>query len=188
MKEDIRLEDGRKGERHIIDEAGDDGSVKRTIELFVEPKIEKKLSKRVVEYTRPTIFKREIESIDEATGQVDHKIESVDPNVKMELRQHIVDTPVEALGVKEEPVTRAELRELLLAMNSKPTVSAFSAPVNFDPVAYSLPEASTMPPAQQIVKARQEGLGLLTSNNTVKYSVLGVVIVGQLVGLYFLFF
>lgn len=174
MKENIRLEDGRKGERHIIDETGEDGSVKRTIEIYAEPKIEKKLSHRVVEYTRPTVFKREIEQVNEATGEIERRIESVEPNVKMELREHIVETPVSAQS-QSEMVTRDELKELLLALKSSPNVSALSV---------ESPEAVV--PAQQIVKERQESKGLF-SNNYVKYPVLITVIVGQLVGLYFLF-
>jgi hypothetical protein len=170
MKEKFKFEDGREAERHVIEEVGDDGSVKKVIETFVEPKIEKKLSKRVVEHSRPTVFKREIESVNEATGEVEVRIESVEPNVRMELREHIVDTPVRG---NENLVTKDDIKDLIQSLKTVQTVSAFS-----------VPEPAVVP-AQEIVKER-----VAKSNKYLKPSnlIIGTLILGQVGWLAYTFF
>jgi hypothetical protein len=112
--ESIRLEDGRRAERVVKADCSDEGTVTVT-ELYVEPKVEKKLSKRVVEYTRPVVHRREIHTIDETTGEiVETKVESIDPSVKMELREHMVSKPKELEA--ESFVTRSELKDLFLSL------------------------------------------------------------------------
>lgn len=119
-KETIRLEDGRRADRVVREELNDAGEAVTVTELFVEPKIEKKLAKRVVEYTRPVVHRREVETVDEATGEVvEKKVESIDPSVKMELREHVVSNPkLEA----ESYVTRTELKDLILSLKANPIV------------------------------------------------------------------
>lgn len=67
-KNKLVTEDGRMAEKVIRDEDVGD-SVKRVTEVYVEPKPEKKLHKRVVEYTKPVVHKRDVEVIDEETGE-----------------------------------------------------------------------------------------------------------------------
>ena len=124
-KEVIRLEDGRHAERLVREDVNDSGEAVTVTELFVEPKIEKKLAKRVVEYTRPVIHRREIETVDEATGAVvDKKVESIDPSVKMELREHVVSVPKAEEVSSQSYVTREELKDLILALKTPVTATA----------------------------------------------------------------
>ena len=79
------LEDGRQAERRITD----DGEVK-VVEVFAEDERPKKLRSRVTEKTRPMVVERTIEKVDEMGEVVEKKIESLEPEIKMELRRHIV--------------------------------------------------------------------------------------------------
>lgn len=63
MSEEIVFDDGRKAEKIERDE----GRTKVT-EVFVEPKLEKKLAQRVTE--KYCVCERIIETIDESTGEV----------------------------------------------------------------------------------------------------------------------
>lgn len=156
-KEAIRLEDGRRADRIVREELNDTGEAVTVTELFVEPKVEKKLAKRIVEYTRPVIHRREIETVDETTGNVvDKKVESIDPSVKMELREHIVSAPkLEA----ESYVTRTELKDLILTLKTSPIATQAKeteAEEFFDveqPKKYQQPKKIQM---QEIVKERVE--------------------------------
>lgn len=66
------LEDGRKAEK--VENTLD--PLTKVTEVYVEPKVEKKLSKRIVE--KFCVCEREIETIDESTGQVvDRVVEKV---------------------------------------------------------------------------------------------------------------
>lgn len=66
------LDDGRKAER--VEKELDNRT--KVVEVYVEPKVEKKLSQRITE--RYCVCEREIETIDENTGEVvDRKIEKV---------------------------------------------------------------------------------------------------------------
>lgn len=103
-KETIHLEDGRKAER-LIQETADPntGEAITTIEVYAEPKIEKKLTQRVIESRRPVVYRREIEHVDETGAVVEKKVETIDPDVKMELREHIkTNDSVSAMNVKED--------------------------------------------------------------------------------------
>ena len=98
----MMLEDGRKAEK-VVTEVHDEG--KKVTELWVEPAIAKRLSKRVVEYTKPVVHRREVETVDESTGDVtERQVESIDPEVKMELREVIKsNSSVSALSIEEPP-------------------------------------------------------------------------------------
>lgn len=88
-KQVITLEDGRRAER-IIQEENNECEGKVVTELWVEPAIEKRLSQRVVEYKKPVVHRREVEFVDELSGEViERKIESIEPDVKMQLREVI---------------------------------------------------------------------------------------------------
>jgi hypothetical protein len=67
MTDEFLYEDGRKAEKIEIDE----GKIKVT-EVYVEPKVEKKLAQRITE--KYCVCEREIETIDENTGEVISKI------------------------------------------------------------------------------------------------------------------
>jgi len=157
-KQAIRLEDGRKAERVVREELNDAGEAVTVTELFVEPKIEKKLAKRVVEYTRPVVHRREVETVDEATGEVvERKVESIDPSVKMELREHVVSSPkLEA----ESYVTRTELKDLILSLKANPIVVQ-STPTedaqNFFAVEEPKKAVEPVKSVQQVMEERQSG-------------------------------
>lgn len=68
MSDEFLLEDGRKAEKVEVDQ----GKTKVT-EIYVEPKPpQKKLAKRITE--KYCVCEREIETIDEVTGQVVEKV------------------------------------------------------------------------------------------------------------------
>jgi hypothetical protein len=90
-KTTVHFEDGRRADK-VVQEVSDPttGESKIVTEVFVEPKIEKKLSHRFVETKKPVVVRREIEEIDEVTGEIiSRKIESTEPEARMELREHI---------------------------------------------------------------------------------------------------
>ena len=178
-KQAIRLEDGRKAERVVHEELNDAGEAVTVTELFVEPKIEKKLAKRVVEYTRPVVHRREVETVDEATGEVvERKVESIDPSVKMELREHVVSSPkLEA----ESYVTRTELKDLILSLKANPIVVQ-STPTEDAQNFFAVEEPKKAPEpvksVQQIIEARQEASDTITPTTIL----LTLFIVAEVVG------
>jgi len=119
-KQSIHLEDGRLADK-IVQETLDptSGESKIVTEIHAEPKIEKHLAQRITEVKKPVVVRREIENVDELTGEVvDRKVESIAPDVRMELREHI-QTNVSALGVKEDCdcyVTKEDMMEGFMAV------------------------------------------------------------------------
>ena len=128
IREAFLMEDGRRAERHIIDDGNEcDGTT--VTEVYVEPKIEKKLSQRVKEHRRPCIYEREIETIDEYTGEVvDRIVESADER-PLKVVERLVSSPevISAQSYKQESDCerlRQDLREdikdaLNIALDSK---------------------------------------------------------------------
>lgn len=112
QKQMITLEDGRKAERIV---QAEDSEGKTVTEVWVEPIIERKLSQRVVEYRKPVVHRREVETVDEVSGEViERKVESLEPENKMQLREFIkTESSVKAMSV-EEPcdcyVTKEEMQ------------------------------------------------------------------------------
>lgn len=97
------FEDGRKAEKIEIDQ----GKTKVT-EIYVEPKPEKKLAQRITE--KYCVCEREIETIDEVTGEVVSKIvEKVSDGSSVETSESSVKSPMQVLV--EEKI-----------MNSKPSL------------------------------------------------------------------
>jgi hypothetical protein len=81
--EKIMLEDGRRAEKHIVDE-GDT----KVQELHVEDERPLRLAQRVVEKRKPIVYERNIQTIKD--GQVvEEKLESLDPSPQMQLREHL---------------------------------------------------------------------------------------------------
>ncbi len=117
-KQPVWTEDGRVGEKVIKEVSGKDG--KRTVfeELWVEPKIEKRLAKKVAKHYRPVVHMIETEIIDEETQEVlDRKVESIDHESKMEVRRHITSEVSLSSATDEDDnpyVTRKELHDALV--------------------------------------------------------------------------
>ncbi len=116
-KENFYLDDGRKAEKRVIGDVSENGESRTVVEIYAEPKTEKKLVQRFVDYSKPMVYKREIETIDESTGNiVEKKVESLTPEVEMALREHIkVESPtVASLSKKDDCdcyVTKEEMTQ-----------------------------------------------------------------------------
>ena len=107
----LHLEDGRACEQHTTHSA--DGR-ERVVEYYAEEARPKKLEKRVIEKTKDIIYERQIETIDPSTGQVvDVKVESTDPIVKTELREHIALAD-KSVG-SSNYVTKQELQDVVVS-------------------------------------------------------------------------
>ena len=79
------LEDGRRAEKRITELNGE-----RVIELHVEEERPLKLQQRVVEKSKPIVYERKIETIDEAGNVVEQKVESIEPKIPMQVVEHIL--------------------------------------------------------------------------------------------------
>jgi hypothetical protein len=103
-KESVYLEDGRKADKITQEKVGvAAGEVQVVTEVYAEPKIEKKLTSRVIEHRKPVVHKREIELVDENGDVVEKKVESIEPEVTMQLREHIkTENQVGALSVNDD--------------------------------------------------------------------------------------
>lgn len=126
--EKLSMEDGRQAERHIKEEGYCEDEQKRVIDLYVEPERPKRLAKRITEQRRPCVVRREIETVDENGDVIDRKVESVDPEDKMRLVEHIAtygDTPqVAAQAAVDDcgcPVTRDDLKDVMGMLIKKMT-------------------------------------------------------------------
>lgn len=118
---EIYLEDGRKAKQVVTSLSEPSGEEKIVTEVWEEPEVEKKLSKRVVSYKKPLVYKREIEILDPSTGSVvESKVESLEDDSKLEVRQQIKFDPnaVQAMSVNAECnyVTRDELNQTVLLL------------------------------------------------------------------------
>jgi hypothetical protein len=114
------LDDGRRAERRTTEEVNGEGQIERTIELHVENERPLNLQQRIVEKTKPFVYERTVEAIDPQSGEVvDHKVESIDPRVQMQLVEHIAKAPqmVSSQSVEEngDAVTRKELIDTVIA-------------------------------------------------------------------------
>lgn len=113
-KEVVFLEDGRRAEK-FTQEIGDiNDELKIVTEVYAEPKIEKKLTQRVIDFKKPVITRREIEYVDEEGNVVEKKVESLEPDVQMQLREHIkTENSVSAQSVNQCDcyVTQEEMKQ-----------------------------------------------------------------------------
>jgi hypothetical protein len=120
QRKEFLWEDGRRAERVVVDDNECDGT--RVTEVYVEPAVEKKLAQRVIERRKPIVYEREIETIDEHTGEVvDKVVEATEPRAAMHVIERYVPETVGAQSVVKEQhvddedcdcnVTREELRE-----------------------------------------------------------------------------
>jgi hypothetical protein len=116
--EQIRLPDGRYGQKRIIDDYDcESGFGEKVVEKYEEPERQVNLRERITEKRRPCVYERKVETIQD-NEIVDVKVESLDPMAKMELREHIAL----ASSVKNQSendcdcyVTKEELKEAMVA-------------------------------------------------------------------------
>jgi hypothetical protein len=111
--EKFRLKDGRYGETKVREVVNEDNS-ETVYEHFEEEARPMHLRKRVVERKKPVVYERVIESID-GEQVVERKVESCDPTVNMQLREHIA---LANPPVKEDPhyATVDDLKQAMLAV------------------------------------------------------------------------
>lgn len=162
----VWTEDGRYGEKRVKEVVDSDGVKRIYEELWVEPRPEKRLAKRQIKHIRPVVHTIETEIVDEETQEViDRKIESVDPEPRMELRRHIVSEST--LAAQSAPkddgdcdcwVTRDELKEAIVA--AVKAVSADDDDYEYyaeEPVA---PRSAAPMSAQSVLEEKYEGGGV----------------------------
>ena len=118
-KQHFYLDDGRKAEKVILGEVNEKGESKIITEIYAEPKAEKKLVQRSVDYSKPMVYKREIETVDESTGDVvERKVESLTPEVEMALREHIKSESPSISSLSEKDcdcyVTKEEMTQAIV--------------------------------------------------------------------------
>lgn len=131
--EKILLEDGRRAERHV-----NESDTERVVELHVEAERPLHLQQRLVERKKPIIYERTIETMDDKGQILERKVESLEPNVQMELRSHIARMP--SMSDQDEPVTKNELKDAILAALrekdlDRPVPAPAQNPVKFAPKA-----------------------------------------------------
>jgi hypothetical protein len=84
------LEDGRKAEKRVQENINHaDLTSEKVVELHMQDERPLKLKQRVIEKSKPIIYERKIETVDDAGNVVDVKIESAEPRVPMQLVEHI---------------------------------------------------------------------------------------------------
>jgi len=126
----FRLKDGRYGETKVREVRDPDecGRAETVYEHFEEEPRQLQLRKRVVEKKRPVVYERVVESID-GEQVVERRVESCDPTVNMQLREHIAlaSPPVQE---KQDPcyATVDDLKQAMLAVaeavkENKPAVA-----------------------------------------------------------------
>ncbi len=162
------LEDGRHAERHIsTNEAGE-----KVIELFVEEKKPLILEKRVIEKRKEILAEQVIETVRD--GQViDVKVHSVDPNVKMELREHLgvaKDSELNALNY----VSKKELGPVI----SQAVVAGVAALMNNNHNEVSA-QSIIVTKAQQTQDAIENRVETKKKTDKLMYIIAGIIIVAE---------
>jgi hypothetical protein len=113
--EKIRLEDGRHGERKVVEEKDcDTGEGVVVTEVWEEAPKVMPLTKRVTEKKRPIVVERTIETIKDEQV-VDVQVESLEPKVELQFKEHIVraGSPLKKDCKCKEFVTEDRVKELL---------------------------------------------------------------------------
>lgn len=113
----IRLPDGRYGETRTTETIDcPNGEGQRIYERYEEEPRALHLAERIVEKQKPVVVERTIETI--RNGEVvETKVESIDPGVKMQLREHIALARTQAQAVDEQDcyVTKKDLSDVFIA-------------------------------------------------------------------------
>lgn len=133
LVEKILLEDGRRAERHI-----NETETEKVVELHVESERPLHIQQRLIERKKPIIYERTIETLDETGQIIDRKVESLEPNVQMELRSHIARTSVN----NEKSITKDDLQQALTEVlkvknNELPTPVKLCNPVQENALSWS---------------------------------------------------
>lgn len=125
--ERFRLKDGRYGETKVkeVRDADECGRAEVTYEHYEEEPRQLQLRKRVVEKKKPVVYERVIESID-GEQVVERKVESCDPVVQMQLREHLglvkdVPAPVDPCYATVDDLKQAMLAVADAVKETKPT-------------------------------------------------------------------
>lgn len=85
------LEDGRRVEKRVTEiHIPEKMESEKVVELHMEDERPLKLKQRMVEKTKPFVYEKRTETIDENGNVVDVKIESVEPKVNFQFVDHIV--------------------------------------------------------------------------------------------------
>lgn len=175
--ERFTLEDGRKAERHIsTNESGE-----KVIEIFVEEQRPLKLEKRITEKRKEILAEQKVETIQ--NGEiVDVQSSSVDPHVKMQLREHIAkadNAELHSCGY----VSKKELGPVV----ADAVVAGISALLEKNDTVkeHSFKATAPVVKAQNIVEERVEQQ---KKNDLITYIVLGVIVIVQVAVFGFLWY
>lgn len=101
-KRSTYLADGRRADHVISADIDASGDTRTVTETYEEPQIEKKLTRRTIEYSKPTVYRREHEVIDES-GNIQEKITEATHEPQLEIREHITTNQVQAQSTAETP-------------------------------------------------------------------------------------
>lgn len=192
----IRLKDGRSAEERVFQDSPCEQEGVKVTEIWAEPKVEKRLAQRISEHTKPCVYERIVETIDENTGEVvEKKVEALDDYAtRMRLVDHIATAKsVSAQSVKDEcdcHVTRDEF-EKGLATAVEAAVSAAIGSQDHDEYEYEDEDEDEVAPEPQPVqmqsfvgeKVEQSKQGVTTGN-----LVLLGIIAAQVAGLAYIMF
>lgn len=111
--EKVTLEDGRLAERrtHYDDEGSE------IVEIYVEPKRNLKLDKRVINKTKTVLAEQIIQTIKDGEV-VDQEVHSIEPEIRLEKRQHIQKENFDDQGdyVTKDQLSRAVAEGVVEAM------------------------------------------------------------------------
>jgi hypothetical protein len=174
--EKFTLEDGRMAERHItLNPAGE-----KVVEVFVQEKLPLKLEKRITEKKKEIVHEQKIETIKDGEV-VEVKVLSTEPNVKMELREHIAKTDKDQIGAINY-VTKKELIDVVTQAVVAGVTAAKPQPVAQQPVAQ---KPAPLFRAQSIV---EENVAAKKRNDAIWIGVMVIALVAQVAFFSYLLF
>ena len=106
------LDDGRRAEKRVREiHTPEKMESEKIIELHMEDERPLKLKQRIVEKTKPYVFERKTETLDEHGNVVDMKVESVDPKVNFQFVDHIVADGINSTHVRPSSLSKEEIVE-----------------------------------------------------------------------------
>lgn len=126
--EQVRLKDGRYAEIKTHEQKDcDSGQGEVVYEHYEEEPRQLHLKKRVTEKRKPIVYERVIEAI-EGNEVVEKRVESCEPQVQMQLREHIGLAKAQAQEVDPCYATCSDLKEAMLAVAEAVRESSQPAP------------------------------------------------------------
>jgi hypothetical protein len=184
--EKVTLEDGRLAERRTFYD--DEGS--EVVEVYVEPKRNLTLDKRVINKTKTVLAEQRIQTIKDGEV-VDEEVHSIEPNIRLEKRQHIQKEDYAEQGeyVTQNQLNRAVVEGVVEAMKvAFPTVQeqfiksqdVLLEPVKDEPKRplFSNPQPTLS--AQSIVEQNIEDKKQHNMNSFILFGVIALVQIGLL--------